>query len=69
MRRPTSSALLWLAVATTAVATEPQGLANPTIVNLATYAAPYDYGYRNVYEPEPLLDVHATRSEFAPPSR
>ena len=30
-------------------------------LNLSTYVALYTYGYRNVYELEPLLDVHATR--------
>ena len=30
-------------------------------LNLSTYVALYTYGYRNVYELEPLLDVSATR--------
>ena len=35
-------------------------------LNLATYIALYDYGYRNVYELGPLLDINATRIEFQP---
>ena len=34
-------------------------------LNLATYTALYDYGYRNVYELGPLLDADAPRIEFA----
>ncbi len=34
-------------------------------LNLATWTALYDYGYRNVYELGPLLDVKTTRIEFA----
>jgi hypothetical protein len=39
-------------------------------LNISTYIALYDYGYRNVYELGPLLDVHATRIEFesSPPA-
>jgi phage shock protein E len=33
-------------------------------LNIPTYIALYDYGYGNVYELGPLLDVHATRIEF-----
>jgi hypothetical protein len=33
-------------------------------LNLATWTALYDYGYRNVYELGPLLDVKTTRIEF-----
>ncbi len=33
-------------------------------LNLATYIALYDYGYRNVYELGPLIDIHATELEF-----
>jgi phage shock protein E len=33
-------------------------------LNLPTYIKLYDYGYRNVYELGPLLDVRATRIEF-----
>jgi phage shock protein E len=36
-------------------------------LNLSTYTALYDYGYRNVYELGPMLDVDTTRLEFAPP--
>ena len=35
-------------------------------LNLATYIALYDYGYRNVYELGPLLDINSTRIEFQP---
>jgi phage shock protein E len=39
-------------------------------LNIPTYIALYDYGYANVYELGPLLDVHATRIEFesSPPA-
>ncbi|MFA6986048.1 MAG: rhodanese-like domain-containing protein [Arenimonas sp.] len=30
-------------------------------LNLSTYIALYNYGYRNVYELGPLIDVHATK--------
>lgn len=33
-------------------------------LNIATYIALYDYGYRNVYELGPLIDINATRLEF-----
>ena len=33
-------------------------------LNLSTYIALYSYGYRNVYELEPLLDLKSTRLEF-----
>jgi phage shock protein E len=33
-------------------------------LNLSTFIALYTYGYRNVYELAPLLDVHETRLEF-----
>jgi hypothetical protein len=33
-------------------------------LNLSTYIALYSYGYRNVYELEPLLDLKTTRLEF-----
>lgn len=38
-------------------------------LNLATYTALYDYGYRNVYELGPLLDIHTTRIPFAAAGR
>jgi len=38
-------------------------------LNLSTYTALYDYGYRNVYELGPLLDIHATRITFASGAR
>ena len=36
-------------------------------LNLSTYIALYDYGYRNVYELGPLIDINASRLEFEPP--
>ena len=33
-------------------------------LNIATYIALYDYGYRNVYELGPLIDINATELEF-----
>jgi len=33
-------------------------------LNIATYITLYDYGYRNVFELGPLLDIHAARLEF-----
>ena len=36
----------------------------PRRSNLPTYVALYDYGYRNVYELGPLLEVATTRIEF-----
>ena len=33
-------------------------------LNLSTFVALYDYGYRNVYELAPLLDVETSRLEF-----
>lgn len=33
-------------------------------LNLSTYIALYSYGYRNVYELEPLLDLKTSRLEF-----
>jgi rhodanese-like protein len=33
-------------------------------LNLSTYIALYNYGYTNVYELGPLIDIHATRLEF-----
>ena len=37
------------------------GKAARASLNLSTYIALYSYGYRNVYELGPLLDVHATK--------
>ena len=37
-------------------------------LNLATYAALYDYGYRNVYELGPLIDFDKTGIVFATPA-
>lgn len=37
------------------------GKAARTSLNLSTYIALYSYGYRNVYELGPLLDVHTTK--------
>ncbi len=38
-------------------------------LNLSTYTTLYIYGYRNVYELAPLLDVRTTRIPFDPPVR
>ena len=35
--------------------------APPAALNLSTFVSLYTYGYRNVYELGPLLDVHRTR--------
>jgi len=37
------------------------GKAARASLNLSTYIALYSYGYRNVYELGPLLDIHATK--------
>ena len=34
-------------------------------LNLSTYIALYNYGYRNVYELEPLIDIGKSRLPFA----
>ena len=36
-------------------------------LNISTYIALYDYGYRNVYELGPLIDIDASQIEFEPP--
>lgn len=36
-------------------------------LNLSTYIALYSYGYRNVYELAPLIDLKASVLEFEPP--
>ena len=33
-------------------------------LNLSTYIALYDYGYRNVYELAPLIDIKSSQLEF-----
>lgn len=33
-------------------------------MNLSTYVALYSYGYRNVYELAPLLDIKTSTLEF-----
>ncbi|HEY2969771.1 MAG TPA: rhodanese-like domain-containing protein, partial [Casimicrobiaceae bacterium] len=33
-------------------------------LNISTYIALYDYGYRNVYELGPLIDISASRLEL-----
>ncbi len=33
-------------------------------LNIPTFITLYDYGYRNVYELGPLIDVHKTRIQF-----
>jgi 3-mercaptopyruvate sulfurtransferase SseA len=35
-------------------------------LNLSTYIALYTYGYRNVYELGPLLDINKSKLEFVP---
>jgi len=35
-------------------------------LNISTYIALYDYGYRNVYELAPLIDIESSRLEFEP---
>jgi len=35
-------------------------------LNLSTYIALYTYGYRNVYELGPLLDINKSKLEFEP---
>jgi 3-mercaptopyruvate sulfurtransferase SseA len=37
-------------------------------LNLSTYIALYSYGYRNVYELGPLLDIKTTKLELIPSS-
>ena len=37
-------------------------------LNLSTYIALYSYGYRNVYELGPLLDIKTSKLEFLPVS-
>ena len=36
----------------------------PASLNIATYIALYGYGYRNVFELGPLIDVNAAKLEF-----
>ena len=43
----------------------PAKLASASL-NLSTYIALYNYGYRNVYELEPLIDLRSSRLEFEP---
>src|SRR6185436_7509289 len=38
-------------------------------LNLSTYIALYTYGYRNVYELGPLLDIKKSKLEFVPARR
>ena len=33
-------------------------------LNLSTYISLYSYGYRNIYELEPLLDIRSSKIEF-----
>ena len=35
-------------------------------LNLSTYIALYSYGYRNIYELAPLIDIRASKLEFEP---
>ena len=51
---------------------EPQAFATkvaPASLNLSTYISLYTYGYRNVYELGPLLDVETTRLELVKSDR
>ena len=41
--------------------------AAPASLNLHTFNALYSYGYRNIYELGPLLDIRKTRIEFEGP--
>ena len=41
----------------------PRKMANASL-NLSTFIALYTYGYRNIYELAPLIDIHHTRLEF-----
>jgi hypothetical protein len=43
----------------------PAKLASASL-NLSTYIALYTYGYRNVYELAPLIDLRSSRLEFEP---
>ena len=38
-------------------------------LNISTYIALYNYGYRNVYELGPLVDLKDSKLEFEPPAR
>ena len=38
-------------------------------LNISTYITLYDYGYRNVYELAPLLEIESSRLEFEPALR
>jgi rhodanese-like protein len=38
-------------------------------LNISTYIALYNYGYRNVYELGPLVDLKESKLEFEPPVR
>ena len=38
-------------------------------LNLSTYIALYSYGYRNVYELGPLLDIKTSKLDFVSPSK
>jgi hypothetical protein len=38
-------------------------------LNISTYITLYDYGYRNVYELAPLVDIGSSRLEFEPALR
>ena len=41
----------------------PAKLASASL-NLATYVALYNYGYRNIYELGPLVDIHSSELQF-----
>jgi len=42
------------------------GKAARAALNISTFIALYGYGYRNVYELAPLLDIHATKLDLEP---
>jgi phage shock protein E len=46
----------------------PAKLASASL-NLSTYIALYNYGYRNVYELGPLIDIRASRLQLEPSGR
>ena len=41
----------------------------PASLNLSTYVALYTYGYRNIYELGPLIDIKASRLKFESSTR
>jgi hypothetical protein len=43
----------------------PSKLSNASL-DLSTYVALYTYGYRNIYELGPSIDIHSSQLEFEP---